>query len=196
MGKASHSETDKLLAQALMACVETTPVDKVSVKCITEQCGLNRQTFYCHFHDIYDLIRWILEREAYRVVRAAGEAKDLFNCIMLMVQAMDEKRSFFVALYSSSHYLELRQDYMEYLARAQKEEFAHTLCDFGWGSEYADFIARINALILTEFIEKWQKGQSVNTLEQFSKRFSLFLVQQRKGAQGMAAQVRRSQQQG
>lgn len=28
------------------------------------RCGVNRQTFYYHFHDVYDLMRWIFDREA------------------------------------------------------------------------------------------------------------------------------------
>ena len=35
------------------------PLDKVTVKDIIGDCGVNRQTFYYHFKDIYDLVDWI-----------------------------------------------------------------------------------------------------------------------------------------
>lgn len=193
MGKSPRGVTDELLADALFACLETTPIDKISVKSITDECGLNRQTFYYHFHDIYDLIRWILEREAKRVVHAAAGAKDIYDCISAMVRSMDEHRVFFMALYNSTSYPSLRQDFMEYLTAAQKDELPAVLVGFEWGPSYTDFIARINALILTEFIEKWQTGQSVNTLDQFAKRFSLFILQQQRGARAMAQDIKRSQ---
>lgn len=31
-------------------------IDKITINDITEKCGINRQTFYYHFHDIYELI--------------------------------------------------------------------------------------------------------------------------------------------
>ena len=31
----------------------------ITVKEITDKCGLKRQTFYNHFKDKYDLIKWI-----------------------------------------------------------------------------------------------------------------------------------------
>ena len=30
---------------------------------ITDECGVNRQTFYYHFKDIYDLLEWIYKNE-------------------------------------------------------------------------------------------------------------------------------------
>lgn len=41
-----------------------TPLDKITVRMLVENCGLNRQTFYYHFQDIYDLLRWMFQEEA------------------------------------------------------------------------------------------------------------------------------------
>ena len=38
-----------------------------------EACEINRQTFYYHFQDIYDLLRWLLEHET---AEALGGAED------------------------------------------------------------------------------------------------------------------------
>lgn len=34
------------------------PINKITINEITEDCGVNRMTFYYHFTDIYDLARW------------------------------------------------------------------------------------------------------------------------------------------
>ena len=36
----------------------------ITVKDIVEECGVNRQTFYYHFHDIYALLEWIVQDTA------------------------------------------------------------------------------------------------------------------------------------
>ena len=40
------------------------PLDKITIGDITEDCGINRMTFYYHFKDIYDLIEWSLLEDA------------------------------------------------------------------------------------------------------------------------------------
>ena len=34
-------------------------LEKITVSDIVQNCGLNRQTFYYHFQDKYDLVNWI-----------------------------------------------------------------------------------------------------------------------------------------
>ena len=50
--------TKRALAASLIKLLSQKPLDKVTVKDIIEDCGVNRQTFYYHFKDIYDLVEW------------------------------------------------------------------------------------------------------------------------------------------
>lgn len=60
----SNSEvTKQALADAFAALAEKTPVDKITVGHLAETCGLNRQTFYYHFQDMFDLVEWLLEKQ-------------------------------------------------------------------------------------------------------------------------------------
>ena len=49
--KGSGGLLEKLLSQK--------PLDKITVIDIVEDCEVNRQTFYYHFQDIYDLVEWM-----------------------------------------------------------------------------------------------------------------------------------------
>lgn len=53
--------TKELLGIALKDLMDKSPIDKITVKAIVEKCSVNRQTFYYHFKDIYDLLGWIYE---------------------------------------------------------------------------------------------------------------------------------------
>ena len=55
--------TKKALAQALKELLSKKELSKITIKNITDYCGVNRQTFYYHFKDVYDLIEWIYTSE-------------------------------------------------------------------------------------------------------------------------------------
>ena len=55
--------TKAMLAQALDELLKTTTMQKVSITALCAQCGAERQTFYYHFKDKYDLAQWMLFRD-------------------------------------------------------------------------------------------------------------------------------------
>ena len=54
--------TEELIVQAVERLLMQKKVKKLTVKDIVEECGITRQTFYYHFRDIPDLLKWVLER--------------------------------------------------------------------------------------------------------------------------------------
>ncbi len=56
--------TKKALALSIKKLMETIPLSKISIREITNNCGVNRQTFYYHFKDKFDLVNWIYYTEA------------------------------------------------------------------------------------------------------------------------------------
>lgn len=66
--------TKRALAASLKKLLAEKALDRITVTDLTEDCGVNRQTFYYHFRDIYDLVEWIYTSEA---SRCAGRKKDL-----------------------------------------------------------------------------------------------------------------------
>ena len=51
--------TKKAMAQSLKKMLLVKDLDKITIIDITNACEINRQTFYYHFKDIYDLLEWI-----------------------------------------------------------------------------------------------------------------------------------------
>ena len=64
--------TKRALASALKELLEHKPLNKITIADITEQCGVNRQTFYYHFQDIYALLEWIYTTDAQRLLEESG----------------------------------------------------------------------------------------------------------------------------
>ena len=64
-----HTDTTKrLLTESLKRLMAQKPLNKISIREITEGCGVNRQTFYYHFEDIYDQVRWMFHQEAIKLL--------------------------------------------------------------------------------------------------------------------------------
>ena len=60
--------TCKALAAAAVSLLEERPLDKITVRDITDRCGLTRNTFYYHFQDIYDLLDWTLQEDIHHLI--------------------------------------------------------------------------------------------------------------------------------
>ena len=58
------SLTKKALATSLKRLMGKIPLNKITVHEIVADCELNRQTFYYHFQDIFDLLGWVYKTEA------------------------------------------------------------------------------------------------------------------------------------
>jgi len=58
------SITKKAIAEGFKELMCKKPFEKITISDIADICGLNRQTFYYHFRDKYDLLNWIFYNEA------------------------------------------------------------------------------------------------------------------------------------
>ena len=55
--------TKKALAEAMKELMSERPMNKINIGDIVERCNMNRQSFYYHFKDKYDLVNWIYYTE-------------------------------------------------------------------------------------------------------------------------------------
>ena len=62
-------QTKRELAAALKEAMAQKPLDKITISELTNACSIRRQSFYYHFEDIYDLLRWMFEKEAISLLR-------------------------------------------------------------------------------------------------------------------------------
>lgn len=60
----SYSQiTKNALARSLKKLMLTVPLNKITIRQITADCGVTRHTFYNHFQDIYELLGWVYRTE-------------------------------------------------------------------------------------------------------------------------------------
>ena len=74
-------KTKYRLAAAMKECMKTTPVDAITVRQITERCGVTRQTFYRNFLDKYDLINWYFDKLLARSFEHMGRGTTVLDSL-------------------------------------------------------------------------------------------------------------------
>ena len=66
---AASEQTRRALAAALKTLMAQKPLEKITIRDITDLAGIRRQNFYYHFEDVYDLTRWMFQEEAVSLLR-------------------------------------------------------------------------------------------------------------------------------
>ena len=62
------SETKIQMAQSLKKFIKDRPFSKITVQDIVADCNINRNTFYYHFENTYDLLSFVYEQEVKNIV--------------------------------------------------------------------------------------------------------------------------------
>ena len=60
MTNQGRNAIDTLLAESLKELTIKQPIEKITIKEITDKAGVIRPTFYNHFQDKYELLEWII----------------------------------------------------------------------------------------------------------------------------------------
>ena len=58
----NKNTTNQILADSIKALVLTKPVEKITIKEITDRAGVIRPTFFNHIKEKYELLEWIIRR--------------------------------------------------------------------------------------------------------------------------------------
>lgn len=78
--------TKLALSNSLKHLLQKKFLDDITVKEIVEDCEVNRQTFYYHFQDIYDLLHWFLEHETAEALQDAATWQDALMAAFHYIQ--------------------------------------------------------------------------------------------------------------
>jgi len=166
--------TKKALADSLKSLMKKKPIDKITIREITEECGLSRMTFYYHFEDIYSLVEWATLQdldylnsrylnsgtsveEIKAVFRYFIENKDFFeNVRYSMGREILVKHLY--NLFNDYIYLRLAEyignknlsdDDKKYITDVCKNIYAGAMLEWFWNNMPDDYDKLVNRLYLT-----------------------------------------------
>ena len=97
------------LARSMKECMKTMSVDNITVKQITENCGVTRQTFYRNFMDKFDLINWYFDKLLAKSFEHMGMGKTVYDALVKKFTYIQEEHIFFAAAFKYDNQNSLRQ---------------------------------------------------------------------------------------
>lgn len=118
------SETKLKMANALKAQVGTKSFSKITIGDIISTCGINRNTFYYHFENIYDLLYWTYEQEIQNIVKSFQQANaQISHAMDFILSYIDNNITLCQTAYESLGEQELKNMY----ERDLKSLLVHTI---------------------------------------------------------------------
>ena len=91
--------TKQALEESLKHMLLKKPLDKITIRDITEDCGISRMAFYYHFKDIYDLVEWACIEDASKALQGKKTYETWQEGLLQIFEAVQENRPFILNAY-------------------------------------------------------------------------------------------------
>lgn len=91
--------TKQALEASLKHMLLKKPLDKITIRDLTEDCGVSRMTFYYHFQDIYDLVEWACIHDAREALAGKKTYADWPEGLAQIFEAVLENKPFVLNAY-------------------------------------------------------------------------------------------------
>lgn len=88
--------TDDLLAKSFKKLALHHPIEKITIKEITDEAGVIRPTFYNHFQDKYELLEWIIKTELLEPIRPLIENEMINEALLLLFMNIEKEQKFYM----------------------------------------------------------------------------------------------------
>lgn len=162
---ANSNITKNALADSLKELGSKKILDKITVSDITNDCGVNRQTFYYHFNDKYELLSWIYTQELFLPITKDLTFDNWGEKLVELFTYMKKEKAFFMNTIKSSNNF-----FAEYLDKVLTELFKKVIKELDFynhlDEKEKDIYARFFAYGMTGVIVDWTlKGMKEDEAE-------------------------------
>lgn len=164
--------TKRALEQSLKNLLLKKPLTKITVGDITEDCGINRMTFYYHFKDIYDLVEWSCLEDAKRALEEKKTYDTWQQGFLQIFKAVQENKPFILNVYHCVH----REQVEKYLQPLVDQLLLNVINEEAAGITLRDedkqFIAQVYSYMFIGLMLDWIKNDMREDPQQIVERLS------------------------
>lgn len=175
-GAAVSQLTKKAIMASFVNLISKTPLDKITVKDIVEDCGVNRNTFYYYFQDIYALVEELFRDETGKSVAAEYTYDSWAEGFLRSARFAAENKKAVYHIYNSSsrgsleaYLYEVTGTFMEQYVKREAEGLDVTDDD-------RTFIVNFYKHALAGLIVEWLKGGMEGDPENITKKLQIFFA--------------------
>lgn len=153
--------TKSKLADALKEEMKTIPFEKISVKELAEKCNVNRQTFYYHFADIYELLEWLCKKEFDSIAKNQSDASKWQEAVSILLKYIKDNKAFCLCAMNSDAYSHIRQYLFNNVAEFIKEYVSYFIGDVTLPKDFMDFLVTFYSYSFAGIFENLILGNAV-----------------------------------
>lgn len=164
--------TKRALEQSLKNLLLKKPLTKITVGDITDDCGINRMTFYYHFKDIYDLVEWSCLEDAKRALDEKKTYDTWQQGLLQIFKAVQENKPFILNVYHCVH----REQVEKYLQPLVDQLLLNVINEEAAGITVRDedkqFIAQVYSYMFIGLMLDWIKDDMREDPQQIVEKLS------------------------
>ena len=149
--------TKRALEQSLKNLLLKKPLTKITISDITEDCGINRMTFYYHFKDIYDLVEWACLEDAKRALDEKKTYDTWQQGLLQIFEAVQENKPFILNVYRCVHREQVEKYLQPLVDQRMLDVIQEESASMMIREEDKQFIAKIYAYIFIGVMLDWIK---------------------------------------
>ena len=164
--------TKRALEQSLKNLLLKKPLTKITVGDITDDCGINRMTFYYHFKDIYDLVEWSCLEDAKRALDEKKTYDTWQQGLLQIFKAVQENKPFILNVHRCVH----REQVEKYLQPLVDQLLLNVINEEAAGITVRDedkqFIAQVYSYMFIGLMLDWIKDDMREDPQQIVEKLS------------------------
>ena len=159
--------TKKLLADGLKELLKKKTLDKITVKELVATCGVNRQTFYYNFQDIYELLEWIFIDEGSRLRKETEGMTDWRERLHVVINEIsnEENRRLILNAFYSVNPMQIDRFMQNYFRPSVEEIITENIRGVDISEENREFMIRVYDLLFVDLVMRWiQTGMEMSEM--------------------------------
>lgn len=146
------------IAASLKCLMETKPLTKITIREITDACHINRGTFYYHFQDIYSVVKWILEKEAYSYLDAYTTLLTYEDAVRFILDYARSNQYIVKCALDTFAMEELKLFFHKDIHRTIKSLISEIASDRQVSEHYLEFLTNFYSYALVNLLIGWIKN--------------------------------------
>lgn len=162
--------TRQAIIDSFLKLLNEKPVNKITVRDIVEDCGVNRNTFYYHFRDIPALVEEIFLEDGRKTIEKYSDIESLEDCVCAMIDNVLANRRAVINLFRSSSkdiYESFLWNSCDVLVRSYMEK---TIQDLHLSKSDSEIIIRfIKCSMFGQIIDWINSGMKADAKAQFHR---------------------------
>ena len=167
--------TKYALENSLKKLLLQKPLNKITINDITEDCGINRMTFYYHFKDIYDLVEWVCMEDAKKALADNKTYETWQQGFVRIFDAVRENKPFIMNVYRCAS----REQVEKYLTPLMDDLLMGVINELSAGmvvrAEDKAFIAQVYSYAFVGLMLDWIKDDMREDPEEIVSRLATLI---------------------